>query len=145
MSYDVFGDLREWGRVLDQVRRMREDGTSGQHQAGLARLARYPYNWRLRQAALCAMAELKQPCEEVLRAALGILADEGGDLETRVLAGMALCGMLNGCESIGDDAHGEAAASIAELSAKPQPPVLQAYVRKAQALLPVNQVVETTH
>lgn len=32
MSYDVFGDFQDWGRVLDQVQKMRGDGALDEHQ-----------------------------------------------------------------------------------------------------------------
>jgi hypothetical protein len=37
-SYDVFGDLRDWGCVLRQIDGMRADGTLDMHQYGLARV-----------------------------------------------------------------------------------------------------------
>jgi hypothetical protein len=131
MSSDIFGDLQEWGQVLDRVRRMREDGTLDRHQPGLARLVRYPFNWQLRQAGLRAAAELKTPTDEVLRAAAQVMADEKTDLETRILAGGAVSRILgNGDGRISDAARAEAIGSIHDLLAKPQPPVLHTFARK---------------
>jgi len=143
MSYDVFGDLQEWGRVLDQVHMMREDGALDNHQQGLARLARYPFNWQLRQAALRAIAELKRPTEEVLRVAVQIMLDDNNDLETRILAGGAVSGVLsNGGGTIGDSARSAATEGIRDLLAKPQPPVLRTSARRwQQCLLPAAEAI----
>jgi hypothetical protein len=127
MNYDVFGDLQDWGRVLDQIGEMRVDGTLEDHQPGLARVARYPFNWQLRQAALRAIARLKRPAGEVIRVAAQILLDENGDLETRTLAGNALSAALS---DHGDDsARSEAVRSIQALLEKPEPPVLHMSAR----------------
>ena len=137
MSYDVFGDLQEWGRVLDQVQRMRQDEVLDNHQRGLARLARYPFNWRLRQAALRATAELKRPTDEILQIAVQIMADDNSDLETRILAGNAVNEVLGngGGASISDSAHSRAAKSIQDLLDTPQPPVLHTHARQWWASL----------
>lgn len=133
MSYDVFGDLQEWGRVLDQVQEMRKDGTADNHQQGLARLVRYPFNWQVRQAGLRAIAELKQPTDEVLGVAVQIVVDEKNDLETRILAGGALNRILNnGCGTISGTARSEATESLRDLLATPQPPVLHKCLCRCQ-------------
>ncbi len=130
MDYDVFGDLQQWGRVLDQIKQMRADGAFDNHQQGLARLARYPFNWQLRHAGLRAIAELKRPGDEVIRVAVRIMMDEKNDLETRILAGHAVSGALrNGNGTIGGRARSEAAGSIQRLLAQPGPPALHAFAR----------------
>ncbi|MGE5644628.1 MAG: hypothetical protein ACM336_02430 [Acidobacteriota bacterium] len=136
MSHYLFGDLQEWGRVLDQVRRLRQDGTLDQHQPELARLVRYPSNWQLRQAGLRAAAELKTAGDEVLRATVRVLADEEMDLDTRVLAGNAVSRMLGAADSrIGDAARAEAIGAIGDLLKKHQPPVLHECARRWQESL----------
>ena len=130
MSYDVFGDLQEWGRVLDQVQKMRADGALDDHQQGLARLVRYPFNWQLRQTGLRAIAELNRAGDEVIQVAVQIMVDEKNDLETRILAGHAVSGVLRkGDGTISEPARLEAVTSIRDLLAKPQPPVLHASAR----------------
>jgi hypothetical protein len=130
MSYDMFGDLQDWGRVLDQVQKMRADGALDEHQQGLARIARYPFNWQLRQAGLRAIAELKRPCDEVIQVSVQIMMDEKNDLETRILAGHAVSGVLRiGNGTLSERTRSEAANSIRDLLAQPQPPVLHAFAR----------------
>ncbi len=123
MNYDMFGDLQDWGRVLEQIGKMSEDGKLDDHQPGLARVARYPFNWQLRQAALRAIAGLKRPTDEVLHVAAQILLDDNGDVETRILAGNALSGALS------DSARSEAARTIQALLERPGPPVLHMSAR----------------
>lgn len=130
MSYDVFGDLQDWGRVLDQVQKMRADGALDEHQQGLARIVRYPFNWQLRQAGLRAIVELKRPCDEVIQVSVQIIMDEKNDLETRILAGHAVSGVLRiGNGTLSERTRSEAANSIRDLLAQPQPPVLHAFAR----------------
>ena len=125
MSYDVFGYLQECGRVLDQLHKMRADGGFDGHQQGLARLARYPFNWQLRHAGLRAIAELKRPGDEVIRVALQIMMDDKSDLETRILAGNAVSSALrNGNGAISERARSDAANSVRGLLAQPHAPVL---------------------
>lgn len=66
---------------------MLQDGVLDNHQQGLARFARHPFNWQLRQAALGAMAELKRPTNEILQIEVRIVAYDDRDLEGRILAG----------------------------------------------------------
>ncbi len=89
---DIFGDLRDWGRVLKQIELLRLAGKLDEHEPGLTRILRYRYNWQLRQAALRAVPELGAPSRELFEVLLGIVTDEYCDLETRLLA----------CAAVGD-------------------------------------------
>jgi hypothetical protein len=145
MSYDVFGDLQEWGRVLVQVQQIREDGTLDDHQQGLARLARYPINWLVRQAGLRAIAELQRPIDEVIRVAVQIMIDEKKDLETRILAGGALSRVLsNGNGTISESARSKAAESVRDLPANTQPPIFHRFARRWQESLVAPAGAATT-
>jgi nucleotide-binding universal stress UspA family protein len=143
MTHDVFGDLRDWGRVIEQVRRMRDDGSLDDHCPGLARLLRYPSNWRIRESALRAAAELERPSDEVLRAAVRILEDDEIDFKTRVLAGTAVCHALSRSPgTISETAKSEAMKCIADLLSMPQPPALQRSARAwQQYLLPPKRAL----
>ncbi len=126
MANDIFGDLQSWVRVLDQMERLASAGVLDQHQPGLARVLRYPFNWRLRQAALRNAGLLKEPSEEVIEVVLRILRNEHGDIENRVLAGDALAGMMsNGAEaSMSDATRCRVAESFERLLEAAEPPVL---------------------
>lgn len=137
MICDPFGDLREWGRVLAQLQCMRADGTLGHCQRGLARLVRYPFNGRLREAGLKAIAELDAPSDVVLQAASRVLRDEEAAMETRLLAGAAVSHALTAAGSVtGAAARAEAAEAIRLVLVTPQHPALHTAVHKwRQALL----------
>jgi hypothetical protein len=143
MTYDVFGDLRDWGRVIEQVRRMRDDGSLDDHCPGLARLVRYPSNWRIRESALRAAAELEKPSDEVLRAAVRVLEDDEIDFKTRVLAGTAVCQALSrDTGTISAAVRSDAMKCIANLLSTPQPPALQRSARAwQQYLLPAKRAL----
>jgi len=86
MSRDVFGDLQDWGRVLDQIAELRRSKKLDQHQEGLARLLRYQGNWRLREAALEAVKEVNSPTSVLLSQVVAVMMDEGVYWRARVLA-----------------------------------------------------------
>ena len=128
MANDIFGDLQNWGHVLDQMGRLAREGSLDQHQAGLARVARYPFNWRLREAALRTIGLLKEPTEEVIEVVLRILTNEHGDLDMRILAGDALARLLsNGAAaSMSDRMRCRIAQSMQDILGTTGPPVLHA-------------------
>jgi hypothetical protein len=90
MNSDVFGNLREWGHIPEQVQSLRDSGRLSEHQEELVRMLRYPHNWRLRELALHVVQELDEPSDQILLCVADILADEGVYYEMRVLAANAL-------------------------------------------------------
>jgi len=86
MQSDIFGNLMEWGDVLEKIERLRDSDSLDEHQAGLVRILRYPHNWRLREAALGAIRKVKQPTEELLKEALNIVLNEEVYIEARTMA-----------------------------------------------------------
>jgi hypothetical protein len=90
----VFGNLTEWGTVLGTLERIRAERLLDEHQPGLARLVRYPDNWRLREAALAAALEVTQANDLLVADVLHALVDPALALETRVLAARALGHLL---------------------------------------------------
>jgi len=104
MGGDIFGNLREWGQVPEQITELRATGRLDEHQAGLVRLLRYRDNWRLREMVLKSMKDLSAPSDELISEVLGLLADEGLYYEARILAAQALADLLTtkGVEYAGD-------------------------------------------
>ena len=86
MQSDIFGNLMEWGDVLEKLERLRDSDSLDEHQAGLVRILRYPRNWRLREAALGAIRKVKQPTEELLKETLNIVLNEEVYIEARTMA-----------------------------------------------------------
>ena len=96
MTADVFGNLRDWGPVMEQLDRLWERGELDQHQHGLTRILRYRENWRLRQTVLKHMKDLANPSDELLQNALAIMMDENVYHDARILAAEALAHLLRG-------------------------------------------------
>lgn len=138
---DIFGDLREWGRVLDQLARVTSAGRLDQHEEGLTRLLRYRYNWQIRQAAIHAVPKLDRPSKEVIDVLIRIVTDEFCDLETRILACDAVRESIHRRRLLSDSSEfeAEAARQASEILRTPQPPAL----RKAVEQWLIHQRVET--
>ena len=139
MNGDVFGDLRVWGRVLDQIAELRKSNKLDEHQEGLTRILRYPDNWRLREETLEAVKDVEAPTGELLARVLAIMMDENLYWQVRVLAAEALSRL------VGKHAKGNEAAlsmSAAEVIEKmnaildsPQPPVFHDGIRRFVAAI----------
>jgi hypothetical protein len=95
MTTDIFGDLREWNRVAEQLERLKDSGELDQHQDGLARLLRYRFNWRIREKAVQTLSALSDPDDRILLLVLEIVADENTEFELRTLAADSLCGLIS--------------------------------------------------
>jgi len=94
MAADIFGNLTEWGRVIDQLEQLKSDGLLDEHQAGLARILRYPDNWRLTEAGLAYALEIRQANDLLIAEATRIFSDQNAYLEVRLLATQALGHLL---------------------------------------------------
>jgi hypothetical protein len=114
MKKDEFGNLRDWGSVMDRLEKLREDAVLDEHQAGLARILRYRNNWRLREAALEGIQYVEEPSDELLTGVLDIVADRGLYREVRVLAARALEGMLEKRRMQGGGGAGGVPSEIVE-------------------------------
>jgi hypothetical protein len=94
MQSDIFGNLMEWGDVLEKLEGIRSSKSLDEHQSGLARILRYPRNWRLREAVLRVLGEINQPSQELLKETLNIALNEEVYLEARKLAVDALAELM---------------------------------------------------
>ncbi len=123
---DTFGDLREWGRVLKEIELLGLAGQLDEHEEGLTRVLRYRYNWQLRQAALRAVSHLKSPSKDLFNVLIGIVTDDYGDMETRLLACNAVRDLIRTERLSGaGDLESEATQCANEMLRIPQPPVLR--------------------
>jgi len=123
---DVFGDLREWARVLATLDDLRVEGELGDHQQGLARLVRYPGNWRLQEAALTCALEIDCSCDHLIADTVNALVCRDTPLRSRVMAAHA-AGHLLSCYPGDDQSHFDpkrAYETLEHLAAQPQPPIL---------------------
>lgn len=142
MMSDIFGDLREWGRVLDQIEQLKQAGKLDEHEEALGRVLRYRYNFELRQCALRAVPDLTRPSRQILDILLGIVADEYCQMETRLLACEAASHAI--AKNSGGPEEGEFEAAAARCAGEVlrvrQPPVLRNAVTRC--LLAKRQAVD---
>jgi hypothetical protein len=95
MTTDIFGDLRDWDRVIEQLEQLQDSGQLDDHQDGLARLLRYRFNWRLRGKAVQSLSTLSEPEDRILLLVLEIACDEDTGFDFRTLAADSLCGLIS--------------------------------------------------
>lgn len=95
MDPGEFGNLTEWGRVLEQLDELTRSGELDGHQDGLTALLRYRGNWRLREAALECVRSIRRPSEPLVRQVCSIMTDTGLYHQVRVLAAEALGACLD--------------------------------------------------
>lgn len=136
---DIFGDLREWGTILNKLDRLTQTGNLEKHQRGLVRLLRYRFNWQLRLAAIQAAATLRAPSPEVADALLRVVGDEYSELGTRVSASDAVCDVMRtlNASSWPEEIEESIRTFTDSFLGGPQSPTLRNAVERWLALLPV--------
>lgn len=132
---DGFGNLDEWERVLNQLQQFARDGSLDDRQQGLVLLLRFPDNWRLREAALEAVCDVKQPTEALVSEVLQIMMNEQLYYEARVLAAEALAKLVPAARSSPTGRNRPLEVQVIEqmhaLLDSPHPPVLHQAVQRA--------------
>lgn len=87
---DVFGNLREWEKIADQIAELLKTGKIDTHQAGLVRILRYKDNWKIREIVLKAIKDLKMPSSKLLSELLCIMENDREYYMMRMLASEAI-------------------------------------------------------
>lgn len=127
MDKDPFGNLMEWGVVLDQLNDLELTGKLADCQAGLIRILRFKGNWRLREIVLKSVTKIETPKTELLAEVLNIIMDDNIYYEARILACEALQQTIKHCRSLQKDHEVLARVPIADklnlLIKTPQPPI----------------------
>jgi hypothetical protein len=95
MITDVFDDLREWKRVLEQLEHSTDTRQFGERHNGLAQLLEYRFNWRIRERAVKRISLLPAPEDRTLSLLLEIAVDQYTDISPRTLAADCLCGLIH--------------------------------------------------
>lgn len=86
MKSDPFGNLKDWGPVLELVCHLADKGSLSECQHGLTRILRYRDNWRLREETLKRIGKIEDPGDDLIRQVINIIADENLYYEVRILA-----------------------------------------------------------
>jgi len=123
MKPDPFGNLTDWGQVLETFYELAESGRLAECQPGLIRILRFKGNWRLREEVLKRVGEIQAPSRELVLEVLAMLADDNIYYDARIIAGDALVQLLKNEPA---DSHEELTSAIRKLVDKlkttPQPP-----------------------
>lgn len=138
MNVDGFGNLREWGRVMEKMEALTKSGKLGDCQEELIRVLRYNDNWRLREAALAALPGISEPSPALIDEALKIMMRDDLYYDVRILAADALGKTLkkdSRTNRRGGDKMKETLNRVIEgmnrLLSDPQPPILHRAVRES--------------
>lgn len=134
MDRDIFGNLEDWGRVLEQLAELSHAGQIEPHQESLARLLRYQGNWRLREAALEAIPAIRRPTANLIREVCNVMMDDGLYFQVRVLAAEALGAMVDRAEDRAEAGSPQPRQQVREqmhaLLNSHQPPVIHQAARR---------------
>jgi hypothetical protein len=90
LDSDTFGNLREWGQVLETLEDLEKAKNLDKRQNGLARILRYGQNWRLLERVLEYAKEIVEPSDELLKEICNIMTSHNFYLDARILAVDAL-------------------------------------------------------
>ena len=136
MSGDPFGNLQEWGTVLELLDELASTERLAECQRGLVRILNYKGNWRLREEVLKRLDQIQQPADELVGQVLSILADDNVYYEARILAGRALTQLLkNGQNVARENLQPQVRKTIEKLCNTLQPPFFE------EALKSCNQAL----
>ena len=123
MKQDPFGNLTDWGPVLDTFDELADSGRLAECQPGLIRILRFKGNWRLREEVLKRVGEIQTPSRELVLQVLAILADDNTYYDARIIAGDALVQLLkNGPADSHEELTSAAKKLVDKLKSTPQPP-----------------------
>lgn len=95
MLPDPFGNLRDWGPVLDHIHELTDNGKLGECQPGLTRILAFQGNWRLREETLKRLGFIENPSNELIRQVISLIADGNIYYEMRIIACAAVDELLN--------------------------------------------------
>ena len=135
MDADIFGNLTDWGQVIETLDRLKELKQLDRHQAGLTRILRYRDNWRLRETVLKYIKHLAEPTDELVQEVVNITMDEDIYLDMRILAVDALSHLIP-LRIREDDIRGRELVGIAiekmnKLLKSPQAPIFHEAITKS--------------
>jgi len=122
MTQDPFGNLQDWGQVLDHLENIFKTGRAEDCQRGLIRILRYRGNWRLREETLKHIENIENPKEDLIREVLSILENDTIYYEARIIACRSLIKILHKNRSAPEQLTREAGQALKRINSIPQPP-----------------------
>lgn len=135
MKEDPFGNLTDWGPVLDLFDNLADNGKLADCQPGLVRILRYKGNWRLREEVLRRVGEIQTPSDELIFQVVEILGDDNIYYDARILAGEALIQLLKSIHEDGFcvEINKEIQRVVDKLRRTPQPPFFETTLKSLYA------------
>jgi len=126
MKHDPFGNLRDWGAVLDLLDTLSKSGNLAECQPGLVRILKFKGNWRLREEVLKRIGAISAPSIALVDQVIDVMADDNTYYDARILAADALMQLWEKGES---EALEKAAGKVKSITGKlrniPQPPFFE--------------------
>lgn len=136
MENNTFGNLKDWGPVLESMEKLAKTGKLGDCQSELIRVLRYDDNWRLREAAIEYLADIRNPSPELIDEVYAIMMREDLYYDVRILAAYSLGKVISSYsknakpgETAADQNSGKVIDGMKRLLEDPQPPILHKAIR----------------
>ena len=124
MQHHSFGNLMDWGTVLNQIWQLENEGKLDQHQAGLVHILRFQGNWRLREETLMRIGAIEQPSEALVQQVLNLIADGNLYYEARILACRAMGKLLKKTgHQFAPETQNAITQTVEKLLPIPEPPI----------------------
>lgn len=143
MQRDPFGNLMDWGDVLNSLEYLADSGRLDECQSGLVRILRFKGNWRLREEVLKRVEDIRTPTKALLSELLSILANDNIYYDARVMAGDALIGLLKKANAADtDEVTSGVKAVVEKLMDTIQPPFFGEALSRLQAGITVPCTLE---
>ena len=86
MENNIFGNLNDWGMILDKLKKLSDSRELGNCQNELIRLLRFDKNWRLREAAIESLPFVDNPSSNLAREVLSLIKRKDLYYNVRILA-----------------------------------------------------------
>jgi len=86
MKNYIFGNLTDWGMVLDKLKKLSDSRELGNYQDELIRLLRFDQNWRLREAAIESLPLVENPSLNLAREVISLIKRKDLYYDVRILA-----------------------------------------------------------
>lgn len=131
MQPDPFGNLRDWGPVLELVCQLADENKLSECQPGLTRILRYRDNWRLREETLNRIGKINNPDHTLILQVLDIITDENLYYEVRILACETMMELLkNGANTFETEVKKEMRQTVEILLSSQHPPIFEQSLKK---------------
>lgn len=135
MQPDPFGNLKDWGPVLERICDLAENQNLSECQPGLTRVLAYRDNWRLREETLKHIGVIENPSENLIGQVVNIIASSNLYYEVRILACESMVEWLKNGTHFQTATRDALAHAITGQLATPQPPIFEDALKELHASL----------